>query len=371
MVILHDFKKVRPDFQSLQADLHRQMTEDFQRRYHDQPAKMQTMIKMIQKYACKSEHIESRGHEVKNYQSELFEKTEDASQLQRKIKFYSEKTFEKLKLLFKNVSTPPQVLTHVSCTGYSSPSPTQKLISENKWKETANFHAYHMGCYAAFPAIRMSAGELFRRKEMNEPSQRADIYHSELSSLHFDRDRLNPEQMVVQTLFADGYMKYSLSIPQTSKTELAPLSPGFEILSILEEIVPDSLKMMTWEISEPGFDMTLSRHVPSQIKTHLPGFIERLSSQSPVKPQKEELIFAIHPGGTKIINELKEQLGLTTEQVHHCREVLRTHGNMSSATLPTVWKSLLDDDSVPSGQKILTFAFGPGLTICGALLRKL
>jgi len=43
---------------------------------------------------------------------------------------------------------------------------------------------------------------------------------------------------------------------------------------------------------------------------------------------------------------------------------------MSSATLPHVWKAILDDDAVPSGTLIVSLAFGPGLTIAGAILRK-
>ncbi len=364
MVFLSGFQKIRPDHSSRQSDLHQQLLQDFQRRYSTDPTKLAQMIRLTDVYACKPEYIETRGHEVPHYQSELFEKSEGTSQLQRKVQFYSEKTFDKLTSLYKNVSQAPEVLTHVTCTGYSSPSPTQKLISKNCWSNTTNFHAYHMGCYAAFPAIRMSSAELYRLKASGESHRRADIFHSELSSLHFDRDRLDPEQMVVQTLFADGYMKYCATLED-------PNQPGFQLLSIEEQIIPDSLEMMTWDISEPGFHMTLSRHVPTQIKKNLSSFVEKLMSKSPIRPQKESLLFAIHPGGPKIINEIQELLSLSTEQVQHCRQVLKTHGNMSSATLPTVWHSLLEDPKIPTGQLIITFAFGPGLTICGALLKKL
>jgi predicted naringenin-chalcone synthase len=57
-------------------------------------------------------------------------------------------------------------------------------------------------------------------------------------------------------------------------------------------------------------------------------------------------------------------------QLAHSRAVLHDHGNMSSATLPHIWARLLDDADVPSGSLVPSLAFGPGLTICGALLVK-
>jgi predicted naringenin-chalcone synthase len=43
---------------------------------------------------------------------------------------------------------------------------------------------------------------------------------------------------------------------------------------------------------------------------------------------------------------------------------------MSSATLPHIWQRVLDDRAAPRGTVIASLAFGPGLTMCGALLEK-
>ena len=63
-------------------------------------------------------------------------------------------------------------------------------------------------------------------------------------------------------------------------------------------------------------------------------------------------------------------MGLRPDQVQASNDVLRNHGNMSSATLPHVWKAMLEDDTVRPGTLIVSLAFGPGLTISGAILRK-
>jgi predicted naringenin-chalcone synthase len=61
---------------------------------------------------------------------------------------------------------------------------------------------------------------------------------------------------------------------------------------------------------------------------------------------------------------------LRPTQVAASRAVLKACGNMSSATLPHVWAGILADPAVPSGTLITSLAFGPGLTIYGAMLRK-
>ncbi|MEK7339940.1 MAG: 3-oxoacyl-[acyl-carrier-protein] synthase III C-terminal domain-containing protein, partial [Verrucomicrobiota bacterium] len=63
-------------------------------------------------------------------------------------------------------------------------------------------------------------------------------------------------------------------------------------------------------------------------------------------------------------------LGLSFAQVAHSKFILQQFGNMSSATLPHVWKEILEDPKVVSGSLIISLAFGPGLTICGSIMEK-
>ena len=61
--------------------------------------------------------------------------------------------------LFKVDFDPPSDVVHVSCTGYVSPSAVQRLIERKHWNvRTQATQVYHMGCYAALPALRVAAG---------------------------------------------------------------------------------------------------------------------------------------------------------------------------------------------------------------------
>ena len=139
-----------------------------------------------------------------------------------------------------------------------------------------------------------------------------------------------------------------------------------------ELIVPNSQADMSWVTASWGMKMTLSREVPNKIAASLRPFIQRLAHNSGFELSEilKKATFAVHPGGPKIIDSVKEGLELTDLQVAASREVLFERGNMSSATLPHVWMKLLEQ-KIPSGQLVVSLAFGPGLTIFGALFETI
>lgn len=263
--------------------------------------------------------------------------------------------------------TPPADLIHVTCTGYLSPSGAQKMVARKGWGElTRVTHAYQMGCYAAFPALRIAAGFLHTPASIASSSSaaaRVDIVHTELCSLHLDPSNHSMEQLVVQSLFADGLIRYSMRTGEQRK--------GLRILAICEAVLPDSADSMRWSVSDVGMQMTLARDVPTRIAASLRGFVMALYEKAGMTIEAlPESVFAVHPGGPKIIDGVRDVLELRDAQVQTSRDVLFDHGNMSSATLPHVWMRLVDDENVAPGTLIASLAFGPGLTVCGGLFRK-
>ena len=231
---------------------------------------------------------------------------------------------------------------HVSCTGYVSPSVVQDVTSRRGWgSRVETLHAYHMGCYAAFPALRMARG-----------LTATEITHTELCTLHLDVANTEPEQLVINSLFADGAITYRATDADEGRT-------GYRVEAAREVIASESRDAMTWGLSAAGFRMTLSREVPKLVRQHVTGV---------VAPWREPgAVYAIHPGGPRIIDAVKEALNLNEEQVTTSREVLREYGNMSSATLPHVWMRLRDQ--IAPGTPVISLAFGPGLTIAASLMR--
>ncbi len=118
--------------------------------------------------------------------------------------------------------------------------------------------------------------------------------------------------------------------------------------------------------------MSLSLDVPTHIANALPEFINTLTKKIGMtfNELRSKAIFAIHPGGPKIIDSIQNWLELDNAQTILSREVLSGMGNMSSATLPHIWEKIVKDDSIPNGTLIVSLAFGPGLTLFGSIFER-
>ncbi|HZV76521.1 MAG TPA: 3-oxoacyl-[acyl-carrier-protein] synthase III C-terminal domain-containing protein [Candidatus Babeliales bacterium] len=266
---------------------------------------------------------------------------------------------------------PPDDIVHVSCSGYISPSPVQSLLSRRGWLGVGVTHSYHMGCYGAFPAIRTAVG-LVGSSYVSLPKRkhRIDLVHTEFLSLHFDLLGDEPDNFVTSTLFADGFIKYA-AYPQADFVRRG--GSGLKILAIDEYILPDSLPEMTLRPGPLQFDMSLSKRVPFMIRDSIGNFVTSICAQVGLDFEREKstMIFAIHPGGPAILNQIRGKLGIEESAVALSRRVLQQHGNMASATAPHIWQLIVESPEIPSGSKILSMAFGPGLTVIGALFEKI
>ncbi len=326
--------------------------------------------RVIERCACGPTKIGSRGHVVADAETERWADmvlydvvnhphgrgttTRNAVYADAVSRYFAQE--------YEAEDAAPSDLIHVTCTGYVSPSGAQRVVQEKGWR-TRVTHAYHMGCYAAFPATRLAMGALFADAAAGARGGRVDVVHTELCSLHLDPSDHSVEQLVVQSLFADGFIRYAVS---------ADDGPGLRVLAMDERILPGSADSMGWALSDWGMKMTLARDVPDRIGAALRTFVADLYAKADLRLGDElgRTVFAVHPGGPKIIDAVRDVLELRDAQVATSRGVLFDYGNMSSATLPHVWMRIVDDPSIARGTPILSLAFGPGLTICGGIFRK-
>jgi predicted naringenin-chalcone synthase len=114
--------------------------------------------------------------------------------------------------------------------------------------------------------------------------------------------------------------------------------------------------------------MSLSKNMPILIAEALPSFLSRLLDRAGISLE-DGPYFAIHPGGPKIIEQIASLLHLEKDQFHHSQIVLQNYGNMSSATLPHIWSLMYEDHQVKDGAYIVSLAFGPGVTLAGAVFQ--
>lgn len=322
--------------------------------------------RLLKRVGCGSSQIGRRFYFLPDFNQEdiaegvIFkrDRIEGAGERQRFFQRVSHAAFADL----YEHSPLPSHLVHVSCTGYVSPSGAQ-LVAAAKSPETLVTHAYHMGCYGAFPALRMAAGFLTSEALPAANRQSVDVVHTELCTLQLRPQDPSLEQIVIQTLFADGIAAYRLEKHKSS-------SPALELNQVGEFLIPNSAEAMQWMVDDGGMQMTLSKDVPALVGQALREALQRWEVQSGLSILKElpRTIVAVHPGGPKIIDAVQSLLELNESQVRYSREVLFERGNMSSATVPHIWKKILDDASVADGTRVLSMAFGPGLTLCLSLM---
>jgi predicted naringenin-chalcone synthase len=251
-------------------------------------------------------------------------------------------------------------ITHliaVSCTGFFAPGLDIELVRRlGLPADTRRTFIGFMGCYAAFNAMRVAHGFC-----QSHPDARVLLVCAELCTLHFQVNG-SFESAIVNAIFSDGAAAAVLAgVPDEEAAGELMYIEGQTALDA------DSMEDMTWDIGDTGFVMGLSSRVPTVIADRLPSYLDGLLS--PYELAVRDIDFwAIHPGGRAIIDKAQEVLDLTDDAVHDSLEVLRLHGNMSSPTILFVLKRILDrKETVGTG---VALAFGPGLTIEGALLGR-
>ncbi|MDB6139408.1 MAG: putative naringenin-chalcone synthase [Verrucomicrobiaceae bacterium] len=252
-------------------------------------------------------------------------------------------------------------ITHivfVSCTGFVNPGPDYHIIrelglSENVQRYTLGF----MGCYAAFPGLRMAAQFCEA-----DPQAVVLVMCLELCTLHLQiNDR--PDSILANSLFADG-----AAAAIVSARKPAPGRPAYVVRDFTTSLVTSGEQDMAWTIGNEGFSMVLSAYVPDIIGSNIRQMLgDTLKRKGMALEEIQE--WAVHPGGRAILDRVQDSLGLAPDALDASREVLRDYGNMSSATVLFVLKELLDSAET---EHALTgaMAFGPGLTVETAVFER-
>lgn len=251
----------------------------------------------------------------------------------------------------------PQDVTHlitVSCTGFYNPGPDIELIQQIGLPTTIErYHLGFMGCYAAFPAMRMA-------KQFCEadPNAVVLIVCLELCTLHMQLDS-HPDSMLANSLFADGAAATLVSAKKPASDR-----PVLTLGKFQSALASEGVGDMAWDIGSHGFNLRLSKYVPQILGLKLGDVVEELLGNVGMT-LPDITHWAVHPGGRAILDKIENTLNLTDLQAS--RKTLRNYGNMSSVTIWFVLLELLQSSALKT-EEVCAMAFGPGLTIETATL---
>ncbi len=242
----------------------------------------------------------------------------------------------------------------VSCTGFMIPSVDAYLINSiGLRQEVVRLPVTKMGCAAGVSGIIYAKNFL-----KANPGKRAAVIAVESPMSTFQQEDFSMVNIVSAAIFGDGAACVLLSSDPEEK--------GPTILNEDMYHFFDATHMMGFELKNTGLHMVLDPEVPEKIAEHFPRIVHPFLEKSNTSIEEiNHLVF--HPGGKKIVQTIENLFGVLGKNIDDTKEVLRTYGNMSSATVLYVLERFLEKD-IPAGEKGLMLSFGPGFSAQKVLL---
>jgi len=241
-----------------------------------------------------------------------------------------------------------------SCTGFMIPGVDALLAHRLRMKRSlGRLPISQHGCAGGAVALRQAHEHLIAH-----PDHKVLVLAVEVPTVTLQLDDFSPENLVSTSLFGDG----------AAAALLCADGKGDEpsIVATESSMFPESEDLMGWELRDSGLKIVLSKRVPGEIRAHAPsailGFLERQGLLL-----EDVRHFLLHPGGRKIIDGFEASFALANGELSSTREVLRKHGNLSSATVLFVLDEHMRAGHGRRGDLGLMVAFGPGFG-CESLL---
>jgi alkylresorcinol/alkylpyrone synthase len=249
--------------------------------------------------------------------------------------------------------TPGQIdgVVTVSTTGIATPSLEARVGPRLGLRsDVRRVPVFGLGCAGGVNGLALSA-----RLAAADPGSLWLFVTVETCSISIRLDSDDPAAIVATALFGDGA---AAAVVTTGQHSLARISGA------AEKLWPDTLRIMGWDVEDPGLAVVFDRAIPPYIEAELATAVDEMLGQMTVDRSSIDR-FCCHPGGVKVIDAIETALDLPQGELNLEREVLRDFGNMSAPTVLFVLERLIER-GLP--KRVLMTAFGPGFTCAGLLL---
>lgn len=241
----------------------------------------------------------------------------------------------------------------VSTTGIATPSLDARAFSRMGFRENIRrVPVFGLGCAGGVNGLSIAA-----RHAAADPGSNWLFVTVETCSISIRLDSADPAAVVATALFGDGA---AAAVVTSGKHSLA------RIVDSAERLWPDTLRIMGWDVEDPGLAVVFDRAIPPFIESELAATIDGMCAGFGME-RDDVSRFCCHPGGVKVIDAIETALELNQGELNLEREVLRDHGNMSAPTVLFVLERLLEN---PLPERVMMTAFGPGFTCAGMLLEQ-
>jgi alkylresorcinol/alkylpyrone synthase len=179
----------------------------------------------------------------------------------------------------------------------------------------------------------------------------------EICSATFQMDD-DPSLIISNALFADG----------ASAAVLWSRPEGFEMIASSNFYATEHRDTIRYVYKKGQLHNHLSVRLPRLVKEAAAKAVRSLLKKNSLRVEDIKH-WALHTGGEKIIDAIKNEIGLSENQLQATRRILAEYGNMSSPTVWFVVREILKK-GINGGDLCLLVTFGAGLSAHAFLLRK-
>jgi len=252
-------------------------------------------------------------------------------------------------------------VVYVSCTGYLCPSVGHRIAPQFNFPSNISFTSIlGMGCEGGYPG-------LMRAKDYVVANGKpALVIATELSTCTFfkedggvpDSDH-DYEVLRANAIFADA------SVCALVGYDNDPRHPY--IVDTENYFVPDYLEDLGFVWSKGRLRVRLTRRVP-ELAAVVTGVATRRLLDRNNLGLSDIPWMIIHAAGSRVLDNIRDYLGVPERKMALSRSVLRDFGNCSSTTIGLIGKRLMDQNVQP-GDWVLVVSVGPGMVGGATLLR--
>jgi len=242
----------------------------------------------------------------------------------------------------------------VSTTGIATPSLEARVAPQLGLRhDVRRVPLFGLGCAGGVSGLAAAA-----RLAAAEPSSNWLFVTVETCSISIRLDSDDPAAVVATALFGDGAA--AAMVRSGGRGGVARIAGSAETLW------PETLRIMGWDVEDPGLAVVFDRAIPPFIEAELGASVERMLAGLGIA-RADVGRFCCHPGGVKVIDAIESALALAPGELDLERDVLRDHGNMSAPTVLFVLDRLIAR-GLP--ERVMMTAFGPGFTCAGLVLER-
>jgi alpha-pyrone synthase len=251
------------------------------------------------------------------------------------------------------------LLVFVTSTGFIAPGVDVAIVKQlGLPRSVSRVVVNFMGCAAAMNAIRTASSYV-----RAHPDMKALVVCIELSSVNavFADDT---NDVVTHSLFGDGCAALVIGASKVQEK----LEPGKVVVrSNFSELLDDAEDGIVLGINHDGITCELSENLPDYIYRGVDTVVSEVLRDNGLEKSDVDL-WAIHPGGPRIIEESVRSLAILADCAAPSWEVLARFGNMLSVSLIFVLETMVRQaESTKDISTGVAFAFAPGVTVEGML----